>query len=261
MQDDTIFELEDRLYVNPQTSLNEQQQFLNTLRDIQAQNTAEINQNTYNLGSPVTSNIGGLTGSEGQWKAQYQTPQTQATVAGLKAAMQEQALKTDLNNQLNYWKNRLNQAQRRYNRAASTNPSTTQNPSNADELGIDTQTPTPAGDLTLEVAPVSVGEAQQNQTAFENQLANTLNSGNKTTAGSQGLTYKKGDTTYYVTLYRDNLGKLQGGTLNTASGGRIVPVANYTVTGIGNLLNQIGQSGTKIYDMGGTDVTQSWRLM
>lgn len=261
MDNDTIFEEESRFYVNPQTSLDEQTEFINTLRDIQAQNTAEINQNTYNLGSPVTSNIGGLTGSEGLWQAQYQTPQTQATVAGLKATMQQQALNTELQNRQNFWKNRYNQAQRRYNRAASTYPKNPTNPSEGDGLGIDTNTPTPAGDLTLEVAPVSVGETQQNQAAFENALANTVNSGNKATAGSQGLTYKQGDTTYYVTLYRDNLGKLQGGTLNTASGGRLVPVADYNVTGIGNLLNQIGRSGTKIYDMGGTDVTTSWSLM
>lgn len=160
MDNDTIFEEESRFYVNPQTSLNEQQQFLSTLRDIQAQNTAEINQNTYNLGSPVTSNIGGLTGSEGLWQAQYQTPQTQATVAGLKAAMQQQALNTELQNQQNFWKNRYNQAQRRYNRAASTYP-TTKVPEGTGLNKVATPEGSAAGTLRTGPAGTSVVETGQ----------------------------------------------------------------------------------------------------
>lgn len=154
MDNDTIFETEERLYVNPQTSLDEQTEFINTLRDIQAQNTAEINQNTYNLGTPVTSNIGGLTGSEGLWQAQYQTPQTQATVAGLKAAMQQQALNTELQNQQNFWKNRYNQAQRRYNRAASTYP---KNPASDGDLKFEPEDELPNATSEWE-GPSSAGD-------------------------------------------------------------------------------------------------------
>lgn len=114
--DDTIFEVEDRLYLNPQTALNEREQFVDTLRNVQAENTAQINQNTYNLGSQVPSNIGGLGGSEGLWAAQYQTPQTDAQIANLHATAQQEALNTALTNLQNIYQNRYKQAYRRASR-------------------------------------------------------------------------------------------------------------------------------------------------
>lgn len=116
MDNETIFEVDSRKYVNPQTGLNESQQFIETLRDVQAQNTAEINQNTYNLGSQVPSNVGGLTGSEGLWQAQYQTPQVDAQIANLKAVANEAALNQMKSNLNAIEQNRLRQAWRDYYR-------------------------------------------------------------------------------------------------------------------------------------------------
>lgn len=114
MQDDTVLEIENRNYINPQTGLDERMEFINTLRDVQAQNTAEINQNTYNSGSQVPSNVGGLTGSEGLWQAQYQTPQTDAQVANLKAIAQQQALNQVTSNLQDVYQNRYKQALRNF---------------------------------------------------------------------------------------------------------------------------------------------------
>lgn len=107
----------DRTYVNPEISQAEQLQFIDTLRDIQAQNNAQINQQTYALGTQVPSNLGGLTGSEGVWQARYQTPQMNATVANLQNTARQTALNTALSNQQTMWKNRYDQAKRALERA------------------------------------------------------------------------------------------------------------------------------------------------
>ncbi len=114
MEDDTLIEIEGRTYVNPTKSRDEQLAFIDTLRDVQAQNTAEINQNTYNLGSPVSSNVGGLGGSEALWEAQYQTPQVDAQVANLRAVADETARNQMLQNLSDVVQNRYKQAQRAY---------------------------------------------------------------------------------------------------------------------------------------------------
>lgn len=116
--EDVTMDFEDRIYVRPEISRDEQLAYLDTLKDIQAQNTQQINQNTYNLGSPVTSNVGGLTGTEGLWKAQYQTPQTTAQIADLRAIAQQTALNQAMQNINNINQNRYKQASRNYYRRA-----------------------------------------------------------------------------------------------------------------------------------------------
>ena len=105
---------EDRVYVNPEVSLNEQTSFIDNLRANQGQRNAEINQQTYNLGTSVPSNLGGLTGGEGYWTSRYQTPQTASAVADLRATAQAQALNDVLANEQAKWKKRYNDAYRNY---------------------------------------------------------------------------------------------------------------------------------------------------
>lgn len=139
--DDTILDIESRSYVNPQTGLDERMQFIDTLRDVQAQNTAQINQNTYNLGSQVPSNVGGLTGSEGLWQAQYQTPQTDAQVANLKAVAQQQALNQETQNLQAVYQNRYKQALRDYYARRKKESDATKTPSDDD--------PSKSGDVEI----------------------------------------------------------------------------------------------------------------
>lgn len=108
--DDFSYIDNDRRYVNPQVSLNEQNAFIDNLRNAQGQDTAQIRQDTYNLGTAVPSNLGGLAGGSNYFKSRYQTPQTNSMVADLRAAAQAQALSTLLSNE-------IGKAQKRYNDA------------------------------------------------------------------------------------------------------------------------------------------------
>lgn len=108
--DDFSYIDNDRRYVNPQVSLNEQNAFIDNLRNTQRQDTAQIRQDTYNLGTAVPSNLGGLAGGSNYFKSRYQTPQTNSMVADLRAAAQSQALNTLLSNE-------IGKAQKRYNDA------------------------------------------------------------------------------------------------------------------------------------------------
>lgn len=160
--EDVTFEVEGRTYVNPQVALNEREQFVDTLRNVQAENTAQINQNTYNLGSQVPSNIGGLGGSEGLWTAQYQTPQVDAQIANLRATAQQEALNTALSNLQNIYQNRYKQAYRGAKRrakanSAAGNPATT--PLQLPNPDVDTKNPEQTGEgTTLEEDVLTTGD-------------------------------------------------------------------------------------------------------
>lgn len=109
---DFSYEENDRRYINPEVSLNEQNAFIQNLRDTQAERNAQIKQDTHDLGTDVPSNLGGLTGSEAYFNARYQTPQTNAIIADLKATAQAQALNNVMSNELEKAKKRYNDAYR-----------------------------------------------------------------------------------------------------------------------------------------------------
>ena len=136
--------VDDRRYIKPQVALDESNAFIENLRNTQGQRTAEIAQDTYNLGTAVPSNLGGLGGSGSYFTSRYQTPQTNEIVANLKATAQAQALNDAMNNALAQAKQRYNNAykdaQRRSRSAGSvgsTNPTNPTNPTSP-KLPIDT---------------------------------------------------------------------------------------------------------------------------
>lgn len=110
---------DDRRYINPQVALDESNAFIQTLRDSQTQRNAEIAQDTYNLGTAVPSNLGGLGGSGSYFNARYQTPQTNTMIADLKATAQAQALNDAMNNALAQAKERYNNAYKAYSKRRS----------------------------------------------------------------------------------------------------------------------------------------------
>lgn len=122
--DNETYTFEDRMYVNPTTSRDEQLRFVDNLRAIQAEDAARIARDTHNLGTDVTSNLGGLNGSEGIWSQQHVNPQVNSMVASLRATAQAQALNDVLSNMQNQAKERYNRAYRAAQRRA-TNPSNT----------------------------------------------------------------------------------------------------------------------------------------
>lgn len=128
------YNFEDRVYVEPTVSRNEQLGFIDRLREIENKDLQKIATDTHNLGTDVPSNLGGLsaigapnslgisgadTGSAGIWRNRIERPQTNALVADLKATAQASALDTALNNMLNQYKNRYNQAARKAAKAGN----------------------------------------------------------------------------------------------------------------------------------------------
>lgn len=132
MNEDEIYSFEDRTYLNPTTSRDEQLSFIDTLRETQAKNTAQIRTDTYNLGSPLPSNLGGLSGAEDTFIARYQTPQTEQTVADLRTAAQQSALNQALTNLQTAYKKRYNDAVLDYQKRSATPSNTTPNTNNTD---------------------------------------------------------------------------------------------------------------------------------
>lgn len=127
---ENTFEEENRLYLDPTVSRDEQMSFIDTYKDIQARNNAQIARENYNLGTPISSNLGGLGGGAGTvWKAQYQRPQTDLAIANLTTAAQQSALNQAMTNYKNLLQNRYNQAKRaaykRGNGTTSNTPATT----------------------------------------------------------------------------------------------------------------------------------------
>lgn len=122
-------EFEGRLYLNPQIQLDESSNFIDNLRATQTQQNQEIAQQTHNLGTDIPSNLGGLTGGESYFTSRYQTPQTNAVTANLRAVAQAQALNQALENEQEMWKKRYNDAYRNYQKSLYDK----NNPSNDDE--------------------------------------------------------------------------------------------------------------------------------
>ena len=110
--DDFSYVENDRRYVKPEVSLNERNAFIDNLRNSQAQNAAQIRQDTYNLGTAVPSSLGGLGGGSRYFTARYQNPQMNSMIADLRAAAQSQALNDLLQNEISKAKKRYNDAYR-----------------------------------------------------------------------------------------------------------------------------------------------------
>lgn len=123
LNDNEFVETEGRAYVNPQTALDESNAFIENLRNTQQANNQQIQTDTYNLGTAVPSNLGGLTSPTGDaglsyFTSRYQTPQTNAVVENLRSVAQAQALNQALQNEQEKWKKRYNDAYRRYQKSA-----------------------------------------------------------------------------------------------------------------------------------------------
>lgn len=114
LDENEFTEVEGRSYVNPQVALDESNTFIDNLRSTQQANNQQIQTDTYNLGTEIPSDLGGLTGGEGYFTSRYQTPQTVSAVANLRATAQAAALNQALANEQEVWKKRYNDAYRKY---------------------------------------------------------------------------------------------------------------------------------------------------
>ena len=115
LDENEFTEAEGRSYLNPQIALDESNAFIDNLRSTQQSDNQKIQMDTYNLGTDISSNLGGLTspvtddnGGAGlsYFTSRYQTPQTESAVANLRSAAQSQALNQVLANEQEKWKKR-----------------------------------------------------------------------------------------------------------------------------------------------------------
>lgn len=107
-------EVDGRAYLNPQVGLDESNAFIDNLRATQGQQNQEIFSDTQRLGTDIPTNLGGLTGANSYFTSRYQTPQTNAAVANLRATAQAKALNDVLANEQAIWKKRYQDAYRNY---------------------------------------------------------------------------------------------------------------------------------------------------
>lgn len=149
MNSDEFYEFEDRAYINPTLSAGEQEAFIDNLRNVQLANNAQIAQQTYDLGTDVPSNLGGLGGGESYFMSRYQTPQVDEMVATLKSAAQAQALNDVMSNYQSQLKQRYNNAYRRAKKRARSYGTNLGTPGatkgNVNETSEDTSQATPEG--------------------------------------------------------------------------------------------------------------------
>lgn len=112
--DDFSTTVDDMRYINPQVGLDESNAFIENLRATQKQRTQDIAEDTYNLGTAVPSNLGGLSGAGSYFTSRYQTPQTNDVIASLRSTAQAQALSEAMSNALNRARQRYSNAYKSY---------------------------------------------------------------------------------------------------------------------------------------------------
>lgn len=137
LDENEFTEVDGRSYLNPQVALDESNAFIDNLRSAQQNDNQKIQMDTYNLGTNISSNLGGLTspvknGNGGAglsyFTSRYQVPQTAAAVANLRSVAQSQALNQVLQNEQEIWKKKYNDAYRKYQKSAYDNANSSSNP-------------------------------------------------------------------------------------------------------------------------------------
>ena len=197
--------VDDRRYIKPQVALDESNAFIENLRNTQGQRTAEIAQDTYNLGTAVPSNLGGLGGSGSYFTSRYQTPQTNEVVANLRATAQAQALNDAMNNALAQAKQRYSNAYKAAQKRSSstgltgsTGPTNPTNPTGS-KLPITTNE-------NNEKTTIPSGGSDTVSTLPKNATKGAYNVGSATVNGDTRIVTKEPNGLYHVQglgSYRD----------------------------------------------------------
>lgn len=144
MNDNELITVDDRVYVSPDVSLQETNEFINNLRQTQQSGVAEIEQQTRDLGSDLPPSQGGLGGASGAFVSRYQTPVVSAAVADLRTAAQASALNTLLQNEISQKKKAYNDAYKAAKKRAADRASrgnNTTNPGNNTQPDVVTEEP------------------------------------------------------------------------------------------------------------------------
>lgn len=235
-------EFENRTYINPEVSLNEQMSFIDNLRSNQGERNAEIQQQTYNLGTAVPSNLGGLTGGEGYWTSRYQTPQTVSATADLRATAQAQALNDVLSNEQAKWKKRYNDAYKSYQKRSNSgggsgggNTGNTGNPTTDGEVETKVDKETPQG------SSEQVGGQTFDHSSWGDFVAGK---------GERTISYVLNGRTYYANIFNQT-----GYDGNRYTGMDTSTGMSYEGQHALNFLNDVIAKGGKIYGPDGNEIT------
>lgn len=250
MDPSEYYEFEDRAYVSPTVSRDEQLNFVNTLRDTVDSNTAQINAQTQDLGTNITSNLGGLTGSDGYFAQRYQTTPVESQVNTLKATAQAKALNDLMTNYQNQAANRYNQAYRNAKARAAAGGGGGGDDGDGDGLPDNVETEETGDGTSVDVDDNTVTLADPKSTDSD-PLVSAINQQAQITGGSKipGISY----TPYYYELN----GKRTAFTVNKTPFGVGIdtPLRSYTQQAAKEHLQGIMRQGGRIYNQYGKDIT------
>lgn len=251
MNDNEYASFEERAYVNPTLSRDEQLSFVDTLRETMGRNTAQINADTYALGSQLPSNLGGLSGAEDTFVARYQTPQLNQTAADLRTAAQQTALNQALTNLQDAYAKRYNDAIQAYQKQASSSSGSNSNTggnTTSDTLNINTNSGE-SNDLAVRLNEAVQNEFNSTNQEQFNEVMENVNklqqSGQYQSQNSVGFSYGPDGQTQYGIIYRDVFGNITGVSTPTAEyqGQNAINWLRQQAA-TGNLKNSAGQTMT-----------------
>lgn len=249
LDENEFTEVEGRSYLNPQVALDESNTFIDNLRSTQQANNQQIQTDTYNLGTDISSNLGGLTspvqnGNVGAglsyFTSRYQVPQTAAVVANLRSVAQAQALNQALQNEQEIWKKRYNDAYRAYQKRANSGGGgggdDDEDNDNPDFVGT--------GDtLTVEENDLVLPEPQTTETGVTssmNAIADVTGQGKVPASSSEGgvLVDKNGNRTAIRVHRGEGIDVAGGASYNKAGAQKFL--SDWVKNG-GEVLNQYGK--------------------
>lgn len=211
--DDFSYEENGQRYIKPQIYVDENEAFVNNLRNTQQPNNSEIRQQTYKLGTAIPSNKGSLVGGESYFNARYQTPQTNEVVSNLRATAQAQALQEAMSNELAKAKRRYSNALRAANKQNNNNPYTDPedenpldvltNPDAKDDIVVNENTNTGPGKVDVDSNGSFYTDNDGNKIYFRNpnaaeDIQNPAGLGTRTYENGQIITGANGKKYMYL---------------------------------------------------------------
>lgn len=247
------YDFEDRKYVNPTLSRDEQLSFIDNFRNTQRSNVDEITRTTHDLGTDVPSNLGGLTGAEDIWTSNHVTPKVNSMISGLRATAQAQALNDVLNNYQAQVTKRYNDSYRAKTYGTSTGNS---------NGGSDEDT---SGDVDYEASDAA---SDYSNTGGGSDLdtvtpkTNTKRGVSSTTPSSNasGGSSLFGTNSYY--LIAPNGAKTQVNINVSNSGSVSMDTPIYSIGGRQNVVDRLDeyiQKGYRVQLPNGSDVTKNYK--
>lgn len=252
------YDFEDRKYVNPTLSRDEQLSFVDNFRNMQQSNMNQIARDTHNLGTDVPSNLGGLTGSERLWNASYVAPKVNSMVSGLRATAQAKALNDVLGNYQEQMKKRYNDAYMAAQRRASggDNPSDDDDDDDdsIDYTANDTEAPNSQGNIDT-VTKRNGPRAYTNPNAPESSLPDITSGGKLPSSGGAAYYLVAPDGSRSQIVITKNM---SGVSMDAFNGEEPM----YSIGGSENIRNRLGDLISRGYRIqrGSQDITSTYGI-